>query len=105
MAKGQILKDEITEKILKTFPDAFVMDKSIYINGRENGEFVQVKLALTTPKTPVEAPTTVDIGADFDWGSDDTKPAAAKPAPVQRVTEITQSERDNIAELMRKLNL
>lgn len=100
MAKGQILKDQIEKKILEVFPDAFVQDKKIYINGKENGESVQVALSMTCPKTPVGAPVKMDFETDWEFDG-----PAATPAPPQKQTEITQSERENILELMRKLNL
>lgn len=55
-AKGSVLKQEISEKILATFPGSFLYNngKEIRINGVENGEQLQVKVVLTTAKTPVE---------------------------------------------------
>lgn len=102
MAKGQILKDEISQKILEVFPNSFMMDKNIYINGKENGEVVQIKVAFTTPKTPVEAPTQSNIADDWDFGDSTPQPARK---PVQRVTEITAAERQTVLDLMRELDL
>lgn len=102
MAKGQILKDDISQKILEMFPNSFMMDKNIYINGKENGEPVQIKVAFTTPKTPVEAPPQIDIADDWGFGDSTSAPA---PKVAQKATEITAEERQTVLDLMRELDL
>lgn len=100
MAKGQILKDQIEKKILAVFPEAFVQDKKIYINGTENGEKIQVAISMSCPKTLVDAPAKMDFETDWEFDG----PTAA-PAQPQRVTEISDSERANIQALMEKFGL
>lgn len=53
--KGQVLKNEITQKILETFKGSFLYNdgKEIRINGMEDGSPVQIKVTLTASKTPV----------------------------------------------------
>ena len=55
MAKGAIAKEEVAAKILELFPNAFKYDKEIRIPIEENGETVQIKVALTCAKTNVES--------------------------------------------------
>ena len=51
--KGTILKKEITDKILATFEGSFLYNdgKEIRIPGLEDGQELQVKVALTCAKT------------------------------------------------------
>jgi len=55
-AKGSQLKNEITQKILTTFPSSFIYNdgKEIRINGMEDGQELQIKVTLTCAKTMVE---------------------------------------------------
>lgn len=109
--KGAIAKQEIANKILEMFGEiAFTYDKDIRINWVENGEPVQIKIALTAAKVAVEKdgdsaipgsikPTAPMIPKsemiDFD------APAAPAPAPV----EPTVEEKENIKLLMQRLGL
>lgn len=111
--KGAIAKQEVTKTILNTFGDkAFLYNdgKEIRINCVENGELVQIKVALTAAKVAVEQgadsaipgnikPTASAIPKsemiDFD------APAAPAPAPV----EPTVEEKENIKLLMQRLGL
>lgn len=56
MAKGQIAKTEITNKILEVFDGAFVNDKEIRIPWNEGSEIVQIKVTLTCAKVNVDNP-------------------------------------------------
>jgi hypothetical protein len=108
--KGVIAKQEVANKILELFGDkAFVYDKDIRVNCVENGEVVQIKIALTAAKVAVEK------------DGDTALPAApAGPAPIPRsdmidfenptpapqpVTEPTAQEKANIKNLLEKLGL
>lgn len=109
--KGAIAKQEVANKILEMFGEAaFTYDKDIRINWVENGEPVQIKIALTAAKVAVEKdgdsvipgsikPTASAIPnaerIDFD------APAAPAPAPV----EPTVEEKENIKLLMQRLGL
>lgn len=55
-AKGAILKQEIAQKILEMFPNAFLYNdgKEVRINGTEEGVPVQIKVTFTAAKVPVE---------------------------------------------------
>ena len=111
-ARGTEAKEIITKKIIECFGQdkAFVHDKKLYITTKENGEDVQICLAMTCPKTivspsgetaPVEPPKSAFSGGfDFEsMGLSTPEPVAFKPA------EITNSEREQVADLMRRLGL
>jgi hypothetical protein len=107
MAKGDKAKSWVTEKILECFGQdrAFVSDKKIYINTEDNGEPVQICIALTCPKTIVGAQatkvTTTTGGVDFGAFAE---PATTAPEPYQPA-EITSDERQRVLDLMKALNL
>ena len=114
MARGNEIKEQVIKKIIDCFgaDKAFVYDKKIYINGKENGEDIQVCLSLTCPKmmispnggetVPVEPPKSA-FSSGFDFESmgvaTPTAPEPFKPA------EITNSERELVQDLMRRLGL
>lgn len=107
-ARGTLAKEEITQKIIEAFGQDRVIlsDKKIYINTKENGEPIQVCLALTCPKTLVgetatAAAATAKAGVDF--GAFGAAPAAA-PEPY-KVPEITSEERQTVQDLMKALGL
>ena len=111
MIKGAIAKEQVIKELLTYFGDrAFKYDKDIRINWVENGEPVQIKIALTAAKVAVEKdgdnavpgsikPTAPVIPKsemiDFD------APADSVPAPV----EPTVEEKENIKLLMQRLGL
>lgn len=97
-AKGSILKGEIAEKILKTFPDSFLYNdgKEIRINGVENGVEIQIKVTLTAAKeavsngiSKIESEGTVD----------------SELPPSEVITEPTEDEQIRLQNLLKKLNL
>lgn len=99
--KGSILKKEITDKILATFEGSFLYNdgKEIRIPGVEDGQELQVKVALTCAKTPV----TPD-GENALPGEDIV--ASTSVASVSTVmAETTQEEKDNIRKMMEVLGL
>ena len=57
MAKGNIAKDKVIEKIAQAFGQNWIgiYDKKAYVWSEENGEKIQVALSLTCPKVPVGA--------------------------------------------------
>ena len=68
MAKGDLLKKEITNKLEEVFGNAFlgVIDKKIYLQGKENGETIQIAITMTCPKTLIETSnTSKDDSGDF----------------------------------------
>lgn len=105
-ARGTLAKEEITKKIIDFFGQdkAFVYDKKLYINTKENGEPVQVCLTLTCPKNMVgansSAPVTTPATSAFDTVAMPT--AVVEPF---KPAEISPEERETVQELMRKLGL
>lgn len=97
MAKGSILKQEITNKILETFPGSFLYNngKEIRICGNENGELLQIKVALTCAKENVEVDSDNNVSAI----------AAKNVINDDVIVEPTQEEKDNVRRLMEALNL
>jgi hypothetical protein len=72
--KGQIVKQEIFDTILKTFPGSFQNDKEIRINVEENGVPVQIKITATAVKTPISnSPKNEVINEGEFFISDDEK--------------------------------
>lgn len=101
--KGTILKKEITDKILEVFPGSFLYNdgKEIRIPGLEEGQELQVKVALTCAKTNV-APNgdTIMPGEELNFGE------IPKTETAQTTTvEPTQEEKDNVKKLMASLGL
>lgn len=112
-AKGTESKEWITKKIIECFGQdkAFVYDKKLYISTKENGEDVQICLTMTCPKTivspngvstSVETPKAAFSGG-FDFESMGV-PAPTTPEPF-KPAEITNSERELVQDLMKRLGL
>ena len=104
MAKGAIGKQNVIKKIAEAFGKDFIgeHDKKSYVWTQENGERIQIAISLTCPKVMIDAMDAEMPEApagDFDWSMD--TPAAPKAAPV----EISQEEKDTVANLMAKLGL
>ena len=106
--KGAAAKQEVMATILEAFGDnAFLYNdgKEVRVNCTENGEPVQIKIALTAAKVAVEP------------GADNAMPgtglvkndASPFPAPVEKVEavkiEASDDEKANVAALMASLGL
>lgn len=99
-ARGSEAKKKVIEKIKEAFGDDFIgeVNGKYYLYSTENGEKIQIAVSLTCPKNPVA----VEGVPSFDGGFDFSAPPVVKPEPV---TEITEQEKQNIADLMAKLGL
>ena len=54
--KGDIAKATVLNKISEIYPDAIFADKKLYVwETDEGGEKVQIAIAMTMPKVPVES--------------------------------------------------
>lgn len=76
------------------------MDKKIYLQAPENGEMVQIALAMTCPKNTIEvsnAPVVRNGMMDFEAENTIITPTAN--------TEVTAEERETVLEMMRRLGL
>ena len=98
MARGSILKEQITNKILETFPGSFVFDKVIIIPGVENSENLQIKVALTCAKVNVER------GGDTALPGDTVSTVAPTSTP-SALAEPTTEEKERVSNLLSKLGL
>ena len=101
-ARGSESKNIITAKLLETFAGSFIYDKNIIIPMVENGESLQIKIALTCAKTNVESGMDTAIpGA--------TAATTATPTPkvmdTHGVAEVTEEEKQNVLKAMAALGL
>ena len=99
MARGAESKTNVTNKILEMFEGAFVYGKEIRIPMTENGERVEIKVALTCAKT--------NVGGDAEPSAFASSEAPApKTIPVfTTLTAPTEEEKQNIQDLMSKLGI
>lgn len=99
--KGTLLKKEITDKILATFEGSFLYNdgKEIRIPGLEDGQELQVKVALTCAKTNVSP------NGENALPGEDTIIETSVSNTSQVSAEVTQEEKDNIKKMMEVLGL
>ena len=90
MAKGQVAKQEIIKKLLSTFEGSFLYNgnKEIRIPMIENGETVEIKVALTCAKE--------NVGGNLDQSS-----VAQTGVPAL----VTDEEKEQVKSLIEELNL
>ena len=103
MAKGAIAKQEVIKKLQSIFGNDFLgeFDKKIYVQAPENGEMVQIAIALTCPKTPVTVSNAPVIKGDrMDFNDETTIIPAGNTN-----TEISEEERQTIADMMARFGL
>lgn len=103
MARGAEAKENLINKIISAPNIEYIgeYDKKHYFWSEENGEKIQIAIAMTCPKNPV-AVIDNNIGGDLDFENMDkaeVRPTTFEPA------EITQEEKDKVAELIEKLGL
>lgn len=102
--KGAIAKEEITKKILEVFPAAFRYDKEIRIPWTEDGEQVQIKVALTAAKVMVNAGgDTVVPGSAVEESAAPSQEISVAPKVAN--TETSAEEKANLSALLRSLGL
>lgn len=107
MARGNIAKEAIVKKLAATFGSDFIgeYDRKVYVWENDGGERVQIAISLTCPKTPIIVDNNVNTdGGDWDFSDTPTTTttvAISSAAPA----EITEEEKENIAELMARLGL
>ncbi len=102
MAKGQAAKDYVAKKLSEVFGEDYIgeVDKKYYVWSWENGEKVQVAIAMTCPKNPVgTVMVSKSNGLDFENMTEVPVTTGFKPA------EISSEETENIKALIEKLGL
>lgn len=105
MAKGALAKENIINKILEIFEGAFKYDKEIRIPMMENGEEVQIKVALTCAKTNVDRGEDVAIPGASTVKASTTTASATVSKVSTTVAEPTEEEKKNVEDLLIKLGL
>lgn len=103
MARGAQAKSEIAKKILETFSGSFEYNggKEIRVPLMEDGQLVQIKIALTCAKENVECGAdTAMPGGDFPIPSD-TPVTPERTEPVAPTSE----EKANVTAMLRALGL
>ena len=105
MAKGTIAKEVVAKKIAEAFGDNFVgeFDKKLYVWADENGEKIQIAISMTCPKNPVgNIDFSSEPGNSLNFEDMSAGPIAGATTTT---TEISDEEKNNIAELMKRLGL
>ena len=102
MARGSVAKEKVTNKIANAFGEDFIgeVNKKLYVWCDDGGERVQISIALTCPKTLIDAPDK-NFVPDNDWSDG----GGLREAPSLPATEITEDEKKNISDLMARLGL
>lgn len=98
MARGAESKVRVMNKILETFDGSFLYNnnKEIRIPCEEDGQIVEIKVALTCAKT--------NVGGDSAPMESGVQSNEVVNAPAAAM-EPTEEEKQNIAELMSRLGL
>lgn len=98
MAKGAEAKANFIKRLATAFGSDYIgeVDKKYYVWSTENGERIQLALALTCPKNPV---TVEGNGGDLNF--DDDTPAA----PVNKKAQMDAEEKATLERLMKELDL
>jgi hypothetical protein len=94
MARGAESKAKLIEKLKEIYPDAFEYGKEFRIPFEEDGQRVEIKVALTCAKSNVGGE-----GASEVSGVESNTPVDVVPAAP------TEEEKANIAALMDRLGL
>ena len=97
-ARGSVVKEQVAQKILETFPGAFAYEKEIRVPMTENGELIQIKVTLTAAQTNVE-------GGDVVMSAATVASTPVEAKPVATVIEPSAEEKKTVADLMAKLGL
>lgn len=109
MARGAQAKADISAKIIETFGQDKVIQSGgkLYINTVENGEKIQICIALTCPKTMVgvEQENAVASVSAFSGNAFDSFGAPPVVAEPYKPAEITPEERDTVRAMMERLGL
>ena len=94
MAKGAESKAKLIEKLKEIYPDAFEYGKEFRIPFEEDGQRVEIKVALTCAKSNVSGEGVSEVS-----GVESNTPVDVVPAAP------TEEEKANIAALMDRLGL
>ena len=103
-ARGTIAKTKVITKIADAFGDSWIgeVGGKYYVWSEENGQKVQICIALTCPKTEVTGGNTAISAAPGDEMSDFASLVGKTRGPAP---EITSEEDKKAAELLERLNM
>ena len=107
MARGSLAKENVVKKLAEVFGNNFIgeFDKKIYLWENDGGEMVQIAVSLTCPKNPIQVDNSISTsGGDWDF-SDTPKPSQPVAVMNAEPAEITEQEKQNVADIMAKLGL
>lgn len=94
MAKGAESKIKLIEKLKEIYPDAFEYGKEFRIPFEEDGQRIEIKVALTCAKT--------NVGGD---GVSEVSEVQSNDAVNTTSAAPTEEEKKNISDLMERLGL
>ena len=99
MARGAEAKANFIKRLSTALGADYIgeVDKKFYVWSTENGERIQLALALTCPKTSV---TIQGNGGDLNFENDDVP-----ITPVSRKVEMDAEEKATLERLMKELDL
>lgn len=100
MAKGAEAKVNFIKRLSTALGADYIgeVDKKYYVWSTENGERVQLAIALTCPKTPVSVKGN---GGDLNFEDDD----APAITGVSKKAEMDADEKATLERLMKELDL
>lgn len=108
MAKGDIAKSAVIEKIKTAFGDDYVgiVDKKIYVWAKEGAERIQIAISLVATKNPVSIGGEPLKTGDLDFGGGmDFEAMGSGKVIESKPAEITPEEVKNIEDLFARLGL
>ncbi len=114
MARGQVSKQKVAEKIVNSFEGAFLYNdgKEIRIPMEEDGEQIQIKVALTAAKENVvpgdenAIPGEQNFNVKIDGTVEGDLQLQMNGVPITtRDIEPTEEEKQNVNDLLRALGL
>lgn len=97
-ARGAWSKEQVWNKILETFPGAFVNEKEIRVPMVENGERIEIKVTLTAAKTNVGGDAGVKVEESTDGQPHMTE-------DTETVAPPSEEEKAQVSSLLAKLGL
>lgn len=108
--KGQEAKDRVIKTIATAFGDKYIgeIEKKVYVWSEENGAPMQVCLALTIPKNPIDTEEMNKPTVKIEFVQD--TPGIMKPTDITdediiQAAEISAKEKQIAEDLLKKLGL
>ena len=106
--RGAIAKQNVIKTILSTFGDAAFLSedgKELRVEQMEDGELVQIKVALTCAKVNIERPAGDGSSKPIPTSTTTAKKTVEPSNPETNAGPPSTEEQQKIADLLSKLNL